>query len=179
MKIAIRNVSDTLFSYPYIVRAKLQKAKTRILQIIREGVKPCRRVFIDYNGLKLMHSWMSDINDSDRMQSLSFRLEILKTLESIPVQDKTKLQDSKVLSTVQRWTTISEYTSKFVRKRMRKSIFIILLLLLWKLLIHVFIFLLSKRRIISIWQSWYANFGWWCFKSKNRRKFIAELNVVD
>lgn len=59
-----------------------------------------------------MHSWMSDINITDRLQSLTFRLEILRTLEKLPIKNKTMLQDSKVLSTVQRWTTISEYAVK-------------------------------------------------------------------
>lgn len=54
---------------------------------------------------------MTDINITDRMQSLTFRLEILRTLEKLPIKNKTMLQDSKVLSTVQRWTTISEYAT--------------------------------------------------------------------
>lgn len=93
------------------VRAKLQKAKTRLLLLLRDGELPCRRLFLDYHGLKLMHSWMSDINITDRMQSLTFRLEILRTLEKLPIKNKTMLQDSKVLLTVQRWTTISEYAT--------------------------------------------------------------------
>lgn len=66
-----------------------------------------------------MHSWMSDvsadrmsvmINSADRMLSLTFRLEILQTLENLPITNKTTLQDSKVLSTVQRWSTVNEYS---------------------------------------------------------------------
>lgn len=65
------------------VRAKLQKAKLRLLSLLREGELPCRRLFLDYHGLKLMHSWMSDVNSADRMLSLTFRLEILQTLEKL------------------------------------------------------------------------------------------------
>lgn len=57
-----------------------------------------------------MHSWMSDINSSDRLLSLTFRLEVLQTLENLPITNKTMLQDSKVLSTVQRWSIITEYS---------------------------------------------------------------------
>lgn len=92
------------------VRAKLQKAKVRLLSLLREGELPCRRLFLDYHGLKLMHSWMTDVNSADRMLSLTFRLEILQTLENLPITNKTALQDSKVLSTVQRWSTVNEYS---------------------------------------------------------------------
>lgn len=58
-----------------------------------------------------MHSWMTDVNGAaDRMLSLTFRLEILQTLENLPITNKTALQDSKVLSTVQRWATVNEYS---------------------------------------------------------------------
>lgn len=53
----------------------------------------------------------SSIVDVDRLLCLAFRLDILRTLEVLPVKNKTMLQDSKVLSTVQRWTNIVEYTS--------------------------------------------------------------------
>lgn len=84
-----------------------------MLELLREAELPCRRLFLDYHGLKLIHSWMSDssIVDVDRLLSLAFRLDILRTLEVLPVKNKTMLQDSKVLSTVQRWTNIVEYTS--------------------------------------------------------------------
>lgn len=92
------------------MRAKLQKAKVRLLCLLRAGELPCRRLFLDYHGLKLIHSWMSDVNSADRMLSLTFRLEILQTLENLPITNKTALQDSKVLSSVQRWSTVNEYS---------------------------------------------------------------------
>lgn len=78
--------------------------------MLREGELPCRRLFLDYHGLKLMHSWMTDALGADRIPALTFRLEILQTLENLPITNKTALQDSKVLSTVQRWSNISEYS---------------------------------------------------------------------
>lgn len=57
-----------------------------------------------------MHSWMSDTYSFDRLVSLTFRLEVLQTLEKLPITNKTMLQDSKVLSTVQKWSIISEYS---------------------------------------------------------------------
>ncbi|XP_055314214.1 probable histone-lysine N-methyltransferase CG1716 isoform X2 [Sitodiplosis mosellana] len=106
----LKNQVQTLQFSRLMVRAKLQKAKLRLLKMLREGELPCRRLFLDYHGLKLMHSWMSDFNSSDPLLSLTFRLDIIQTLEKLPITNKTMLQDSKVLSTVQRWSTISEYS---------------------------------------------------------------------
>lgn len=53
---------------------------------------------------------MSDTIVSGQLSSLTFRLEVLQTLENLPITNKTALQDSKVLSTVQRWSSISEYS---------------------------------------------------------------------
>lgn len=104
---AIETVAHFLFRFA--VRAKLQKAKSRLLDLLRDAELPCRRLFLDYHGLKLIHGWMSDGSIGDRMLILTFRLDILRTLEVLPVKNKTMLQDSKVLSTVQRWTNIVEY----------------------------------------------------------------------
>lgn len=90
---------------------KLQNAKLQILQLLRTGEVACRRLFLDYHGLKLIHGWMSDISETDRMESLKYRLELLKTLDSLTINNKANLVDSKVYSTVKRWTAISEYTT--------------------------------------------------------------------
>ncbi|XP_031639899.1 uncharacterized protein LOC116351884 isoform X2 [Contarinia nasturtii] len=108
-KSGLKNQVQTLQFSRLMVRAKLQKAKLQLLLLLREGELPCRRLFLDYHGLKLMHSWMSDVNSSDRLLSLKFRFEILQTLEKLPITNKTMLQDSKVLLTVQRWSTFNEY----------------------------------------------------------------------
>lgn len=104
------NIRNLSINFQFQVRAKLQKAKLRLLLLLREGELPCRRLFLDYHGLKLMHSWMSDAIGADRTLGLTFRLELLQTLENLPITNKTALQDSKVLSTVQRWSNISEYS---------------------------------------------------------------------
>lgn len=100
----------------FSVRAKLLKAKSRLLLLLREGELPCRRLFLDYHGLQLIHSWMSDISSADRLLELTFRLEILQTLEILPITNKTALKDTKVLSTVQRWTKVIEYVDKALGK---------------------------------------------------------------
>lgn len=91
------------------VRAKLQTARSSLLALLRQGEEACRRLFLDYHGLKLMHSWMHDNNTVEHMLNLAFRMEVLQTLDVLPIINKTMLQDSKVLSTVQRWADIKDY----------------------------------------------------------------------
>lgn len=88
------------------------KAKSQLLAILRDGDLPCRRLFLDYHGLRLLHSWMGDFNTSDRMSELKFRFDILQTLEILPITNKTMLQDSKVLSCVERWSKKIDYIDK-------------------------------------------------------------------
>lgn len=81
------------------------------MALVREAELPCRRLFLDYHGLKLIHSWMVDNTIVDQSTDLKFRHDLLRTLEALPVKNKTMLHDSKVLSTVQRWSKITEYLS--------------------------------------------------------------------
>lgn len=91
------------------MRAKLQTARSRLLALLRQGEEACRRLFLDYHGLKLMHSWMHDNHNVEHMLNLAFRMEVLQTLDALPIINKTMLQDSKVLTTVQRWGDIKDY----------------------------------------------------------------------
>lgn len=77
--------------------------------LLREGDEPCKRLFLDYRGLKLLHSWMDDFTSNDRLSMLKFRHDILQTLEILPIPNRTTLQDSKVYQCVQRWGKESEY----------------------------------------------------------------------
>ena len=59
----------------------------------------CLRLFLDYHGLKLIWSWMVDLPPSAQQ----LRKEILRTLNLLPIRDRTILADSKVLVVVQKW----------------------------------------------------------------------------
>lgn len=65
-----------------------------------------RRLFLDYHGLKLLWGWMVDASSlghsSDNVQ---FKIDLLSTLSSLPVPNKTMLLDSKLISIVEKWTT--------------------------------------------------------------------------
>ncbi|XP_065366188.1 probable histone-lysine N-methyltransferase CG1716 [Calliphora vicina] len=94
----LKNQSDTLRLSRLMVRAKLVQTRLNLLEILRQGDLPCRRLFLDYHGLRLVHGWMSE--DAGNMQ---IRLALLQTLDTLPIANKTVLTDSKVMQMVRNW----------------------------------------------------------------------------
>lgn len=54
----LKNRAHTLSLSRLMVRAEDWPTKFKLLQLIREGETPCRRLFLDYHGLRLICSWM-------------------------------------------------------------------------------------------------------------------------
>ncbi|XP_004536421.1 probable histone-lysine N-methyltransferase CG1716 [Ceratitis capitata] len=94
----LRNQSDTLRFSRLVVRAKLPQTRLNLLKILRNAELPCRRLFLDYHGLRLLHGWMSEDGGD-----MAIRLSLLEALESLPIANKTVLTDSKVYQTVRNW----------------------------------------------------------------------------
>lgn len=96
-----------------MVRAKEPPQRSKLLKLLRHGEFPCRRLFLDYHGLRLMHGWMAEtqqlVSEDKKFESL--RLELLQTLATLPIPNKTMLQDSKVLATVEKWAINEKETS--------------------------------------------------------------------
>ena len=86
-----------------MVRSRELEHRTRLLRVIQSGEQPCRRLFLDYHGLRLMWSYMMDVADTKTEEVQQFRLEVLKTLRTLPIPNKTMLMDSKVYSVVEKW----------------------------------------------------------------------------
>ncbi|KAG8223183.1 hypothetical protein J437_LFUL000349, partial [Ladona fulva] len=105
----LKNRAHTLTLCRLMVRAEERGARSRLLALLRDGEQACRRLFLDYHGLRLVWSWMIDMGGGvsssamDLDDTLSLRMEILETLAQLPIPNKTMLQDSKVLGVVQRW----------------------------------------------------------------------------
>lgn len=57
-KTGLKNRAHTLSLSRLMVRAEDWSTKSKLLQLIREGETPCRRLFLDYHGLRLICSWM-------------------------------------------------------------------------------------------------------------------------
>lgn len=86
-----------------MVRSREIEHRTRLLRLIQSGEQPCRRLFLDYHGLRLIWSYMMDVGANASSEAQNFRLEILKTLNTLPIPNKTMLMDSKVFGVVEKW----------------------------------------------------------------------------
>lgn len=56
----LKNQAHTLKLSRLMVRAKEPPQRSKLLKLLRHGEFPCRRLFLDYHGLRLMHGWMTD-----------------------------------------------------------------------------------------------------------------------
>ncbi|CAD6227546.1 GSCOCG00001229001-RA-CDS [Cotesia congregata] len=100
----LKNRAHTLTLSRLMVRSREIEHRTRLLKLIQSGEQPCRRLFLDYHGLRLMWSYMMDVANLETEEAMLFRLELLKTLSTLPIPNKTMLMDSKVYSVVQKWS---------------------------------------------------------------------------
>lgn len=87
-----------------MVRSRELEHRTRLLRVLQTGEQPCRRLFLDYHGLRLMWSYMMDVAGAETEETQQFRLEVLKTLSTLPIPNKTMLMDSKVYGVVEKWS---------------------------------------------------------------------------
>lgn len=99
----LRNRQDTLNLSRLMVRAEDFSSRVMLLQLVQTGEPACRRLFLDYHGLKVLWSWMAALGFS--VEHTALKIEILKTLECLPITNKTQLTDSRVLALVERWST--------------------------------------------------------------------------
>ncbi|XP_058795844.1 probable histone-lysine N-methyltransferase CG1716 isoform X2 [Phymastichus coffea] len=100
----LKNRAHTLTLSRLMVRCRELQHRRRLLEVIRSGEQPCRRLFLDYHGLRLMWSYMMDVAGSDSEEAQQFRSEIVRTLATLPIPNRTMLIDSKVLSVVEKWS---------------------------------------------------------------------------
>lgn len=57
----LKNQAHTLKLSRLMVRAQAPQQRTKLLRVLRRGELPCRRLFLDYHGLRLMHGYMIDV----------------------------------------------------------------------------------------------------------------------
>ncbi|ESO95937.1 hypothetical protein LOTGIDRAFT_227153 [Lottia gigantea] len=80
-----------------------------ILKILQNTPEPaCLRLFVEYHGLPLLWSWMADLNQEPASE---FQFQVLSLLSELPITNRTILQDSKILSIIEKWTETSEAES--------------------------------------------------------------------
>jgi [histone H3]-lysine36 N-trimethyltransferase len=117
----LKNRLQTIKLSRLIVRAKNVQARSRLLKILINGDLPCRRLFLDYNGLNLMHNWMSDINVKISTDDLGLCIEMMNALERLPIFNKTVLKTSKVLDRVEKWKNLDLEKKKLTKEEKKQA----------------------------------------------------------
>ncbi|XP_053608282.1 histone-lysine N-methyltransferase SETD2 [Plodia interpunctella] len=97
----VKNQSHTLRLSRTVVRAKSRKAQASLLRLLRDADLPCRRLFLDYRGLRLLAPWCNDA-------PMDFKLEMLQTVDRLPITNKTMVQESRFFTIVERWLSAAD-----------------------------------------------------------------------
>lgn len=125
----LKNQADTLRFSRCMVRAKLLQTRLQLLGVLTRGELPCRRLFLDYHGVRLLHAWFNESESNNQL-----RLALLEALESLPIPNRTMLNDSRVYQSVQAWSesAVEAGAEEQVRQR------ILALLQKWNALPEIF-----------------------------------------
>ena len=105
----VRNKMHTVQLCRLMVRAT-KAAKPKLTELLIEADQPCLRLFLDYQGLKILYSWMFMLGWSS--EELELKLKIENVLSVINFPHKTMLMETKVYDTVERWSKDSPSEAK-------------------------------------------------------------------
>ncbi|XP_075779098.1 histone-lysine N-methyltransferase SETD2 isoform X2 [Pelodiscus sinensis] len=89
-----------------MVRIETLEQKLTCLKLIQNThSQACLKTFLECHGLSLLWIWMAELGDGrgSTANNLKLQLEIMKTLELLPIPNKNMLEESKVLPIIQRW----------------------------------------------------------------------------
>ncbi|XP_053931800.1 histone-lysine N-methyltransferase SETD2-like [Cuculus canorus] len=94
-----------------MLRIKTLEQKLTCLRIIQNiHSQSVLKSFLKHHGLSLLWIWMKrmDYGKSSTANKLQLQLEILKTLELLPIPTKNMLEDSKVIPIIERWAETNQ-----------------------------------------------------------------------
>lgn len=120
-KSGLKNRAHTISLARLVVRAKSIESRSSLLKILIAGDLPCKRLFLDYNGLKLLHNWMCDVSIKNSIPDLYLCLELLNALSLLPITNKTILRDSKVLERVEKWKNLGIERKKLTKEERKQA----------------------------------------------------------
>uniref|UniRef100_A0AAV2MCY9 [histone H3]-lysine(36) N-trimethyltransferase n=1 Tax=Knipowitschia caucasica TaxID=637954 RepID=A0AAV2MCY9_KNICA len=89
-----------------MVRVETMEQKLLCLKLIQDTQNPsCLKQFLDHHGLSLLWIFMVELSEAkgNTANNIKLQLEILKTLAVLPISTKNMLEESKVLTLIQRW----------------------------------------------------------------------------
>jgi len=101
----VRNKLQTVQLCRLMVRANMLSTRLKLAELLLEADQPCLRLFLDYQGLRILSHWMFELEWASVEMELKLRIE--SVLASLSIPHKTMLVDSKVLQTVKKWSTDS------------------------------------------------------------------------
>ncbi|XP_028986390.1 histone-lysine N-methyltransferase SETD2 isoform X2 [Betta splendens] len=89
-----------------MVRVETMQQKLICLKLIQDTQNPsCLKQFLDHHGLSLLWIFMVEISEAkgNSANNTKLQLEIMKTLAVLPISTKNMLEESRVLTFIQRW----------------------------------------------------------------------------
>ncbi|XP_034030834.1 histone-lysine N-methyltransferase SETD2 isoform X2 [Thalassophryne amazonica] len=89
-----------------MVRVETMEQKLICLKLIQHTQNPsCLKQFLDHHGLSLLWIFMVELSESkgNSINNIKLQLEIMKTLAVLPISTKNMLEESRVLTFIQRW----------------------------------------------------------------------------
>ncbi|XP_062602613.1 microtubule-associated protein futsch-like [Saccostrea cucullata] len=90
----LRNKDHVLNICRLMVRAESPDHRITILKCLQDTVEDnCLRLFLDYHGLELLWSWITDSKEGPE----DVKIMILSLLKKLPITNKNILKDSKIL----------------------------------------------------------------------------------
>ncbi|XP_029360441.1 histone-lysine N-methyltransferase SETD2 isoform X2 [Echeneis naucrates] len=89
-----------------MVRVETIEQKLICLKLIQDTQNPsCLKQFLDHHGLSLLWIFMVEISEAkgNSANNIKLQLEIMKSLAVLPISTKNMLEESRVLTLIQRW----------------------------------------------------------------------------
>ena len=91
-----------LSSNRLMVRATDLNTRLVLAGLLREADSPCRRLFLDYHGLKILGGWMAELGWA-AARELELKEKVEDVLASLSIPHRTMLIESKVWDKVAAW----------------------------------------------------------------------------
>ena len=88
-----------------MVRATDSKTRLLLSHLLLDADFPCRRLFLDYHGLRILNSWMTELTWEATLD-LDIKIVVQDVLSVLNVPHKTMLVDSHVWQTMNAWSTV-------------------------------------------------------------------------
>ena len=84
-----------------MVRTTDLNTRLSLASLVSNADLPCKRLFLDYHGLKILQNWMSSLGWTNN--DLDLKLAMEDVLKNLNIPHRTMLKESKVWNTISRW----------------------------------------------------------------------------